>query len=393
MPGPLDGIRILDFTRYQQGPAATVMLSDFGADVIKVEPPGGGDLGRSFGLEPDGWCSYYQAHNRNKRSMTLDLKTRQGREILHKLVADIDVVVDNFRPGVPARLGIDLESLRSYNPTIITASGTGYGERGPLAQEPSFDITGMAMGGIMHSQGGGPDQPPQTVQLGFADQIGAMSLALAIVSAVVARDRQGVGQHVESSLLGAQIWLQTWYITEFLRHGVQRPTPQRMFAVFNYFRAADDRYLSIGILDPRWFRPLCEALGRPGLADDPRFADPFAREDAHDALVAELDAAFATRPRDEWLTLLRAAGVPVAPVHDYAALAEEPQVLANEYITTLEHPSLGTIGVTGTPIKMSETPTGPRSAAPELGRHTEEILLDLGYDWDAIAALKDDGAI
>ena len=393
MPGPLDGIRILDFSRFQQGPAATVMLSDLGADVIKVEPPGGGDLGRSLGREPDGWCSYYEAHNRNKRSMTLDLKEPRGREILHKLVPNIDVVVDNFRPGVPARLGIDLESLRPYNPAIITASGTGYGERGPIAQEPSFDINGMAMGGIMYSQGGGPDQPPQTVQLGFADQVGAMSLALAIVSAIVARDRQGVGQHVESSLLGAQIGLQTWYITDFLRRGEQGPTPQRRMPIFNYYRAADDRYLTIAILDPRWFRPLCEALGRPDLADDPRFVDPFARQDARDVLLAELDAAFATRPRDEWLRLLRDAGIPVAPVHDYAALTEDPQVLANEYITTLEHPSLGTIDVTGTPIKMSETPTGPRAAAPELGLHTEEILLGLGYDWDAIAVLKDDGVI
>ena len=283
----------------------------------------------------------------------------------------------------------DLESLRSHNPKIITASGTGFGEKGDWAGEPSFDIIGMAMGGIMYSQGGGPDCPPRTVQPGIADQVGAMNLALGIVSAIVARDRQGVGQHIESSLLGSQIGLQTAPITSFLRHQVQNPTPQRMMPVFTYFRAADDRYLTIGILDPRWYVDLCRVLERPDLIEDPRFAAPRAQVENREALLAELDEAFSKRSRDEWLHLLREAGVPCGPVHDYAAVRTDPQVRANDYIVTLEHPSLGPVEVPGTPIKMSETPTGPRATAPELGQHTEEILLDLGYDWESIARLKD----
>lgn len=393
MPGPLDGVRILDFTRFQQGPSATVMLSDLGAEVLKVEQPGGGDLGRSFGLEPDGWCSYFESHNRNKRSMTLNMKAPGALEIVHKLVPEIDVVVDNFRPGVMGRLGLDLEALQAFNPRIITASGTGFGELGEMAGEPSFDIIGMGMSGIMYSQGGGPDCPPQTVQPGIADQVGGMFLALGIVSAIVARDHQGVGQHVESSLLGSQIALQTAYFTSFMRRGEQTPTPQRMLPVFSYFRCLDERYLTIGILDPRWYTVLCDVLGRPDLATDARFAEPQARQEHREALLAELDAAFGTRDRDEWMRLLREAGVPVGPVHDYAAVVRDPQVLANAYVTTLEHPSLGTVGVAGTPIKMSETPTGPKATAPELGQHTEEVLLGLGYDWEAIASLKDAGAI
>ena len=393
MPGPLDGVRILDFTRFQQGPSATVMLSDLGADVLKVEQPGDGDMGRRFGLEPDGWCSYFEAHNRNKRSMTLNMKAPEALAIVQQLIPNIDVVVDNFRPGVMGRLGLDLESLRAFNAKIITASGTGFGEQGALAEEPSFDIIGMGMSGIMYSQGGGPDCPPRTVQPGIADQVGGMCLALGIVSAIVARDQQGVGQHVESSLLGSQIALQTAYYTGFLRHGVQGPSPQRALPVFSYFRCADDRYLTIGILDPRWYTTLCAVLRRPDLVSDPRFAEPQARQEHREALLGELDEAFGKRGRDAWIALLREAGVPVGPVHDYAAAVEDPQVLANGYVTTLEHPSLGEVGVAGTPIKMSETPTGPKSTAPELGQHTEEVLLGLGYDWEAIAGLKEAGAI
>ncbi|HJN91388.1 MAG TPA: CoA transferase, partial [Dehalococcoidia bacterium] len=227
MEGPLDGIRILDFTRYQQGPFSTVLLSDMGADVIKVEERSNGDLGRSLGLQPDGWCAYFEAHNRNKRSITIDPRKPEGQAILYRLVKDIDVVVDNFRPGVMERLGLDLETLRPYNPLIITASATGFGEQGEMARRPSFDVIGQGMGGIMSNQGGGPDEPPMTVMGGMADQVGAMVLALGIAGAVVARERQGVGQHVDASLLGSQVALQGLQLTGFMRDGTQTPSPQR----------------------------------------------------------------------------------------------------------------------------------------------------------------------
>ena len=389
MNGPLDAIRILDFTRFQQGPYATVLLSDLGAAVIKVEARGDGDMGRSLGRQPDGWSSYFEAHNRNKRSITVDVRKPEGRDIIYKLIPSIDVVTDNFRPGVMPRLGLNYDTLSQINPGIITATASGFGAHGPDANRPSFDSIGQGMGGIMSHQGGGPGRPPQHVVPGLADQTGAIIFALGIMAALMARERQGVGQHIDVSLLGSQVALQAMQIQEYLYRGVQHPTPQRLLPVFGHYRCADDQWLILGVLDPRWWPPFCEALERPDLLSDERFATPHGRFRNREALIVELDAAFARKPRAEWLQRLRDADLPAGPVNDYAALAQEPQVIANEYITALEHPSLGTVRVVGTPIKMSKMPTGPRACAPELGQHTEEILLDLGYAWPDIESLKD----
>ena len=393
MAGALDGIRILDFTRYQQGPFATVLLSDLGADVIKVEEPKHGDLGRALGRLPDGFCAYFEAHNRNKRSMTVDLRTPEGREIVMRLVPQVDVVTDNFRPGVMKRLGLDYDALSAINPRIITASASGFGPDGPQASEPSFDVIGQAIGGLMTAQGGGPGEAPVSLVAGFADQVGAMVFALGISAAIVARERQGVGQHVDVSLLGTQLAFQAMGITGFLRTGEQRPSPQRASPTFTYYRCGDGLYLTIGLLDPKWWPAFTKAVGRPELADDERFATPRDRNENRLALLAELDAAFDVRGRDEWLRILKQHDIPSGPVNDYAAMAKEPQVVANEYLTTLEHPSLGSLGVVGSPIRMSKTPAGPRGVAPELGQQTEEILLDLGYTWDDIERFKDAAAI
>ncbi|MFN8507566.1 MAG: CoA transferase [Dehalococcoidia bacterium] len=393
MPGPLDGIRILDFTRYQQGPYATVMLSDLGADVLKVEEPARGDLGRSLGLQPDGWCSYFEAHNRNKRSLTVDLRKPDGREIVYKLIPEVDVVADNFRPGTMARYGLDYDSLVKINPAIITASASGFGPKGPHAFDPSFDIIGQGMGGIMSNQGGGPDEPPQSTLSGLADQVGAMVFALGICSAVVAKERQGIGQHVDVSLLGSQVALQALQLTGFLRGERQGPSPQRLNPVFTYFPSADGLYLTIGILDPKWWPNLCQALECPELLTDARFLTARDRQVNRLDLLGELDRAFRLRPREENLRRLKAADVPSGPVHDYLAVSKEQQVLDNEYIVTLPHPSLGPVRVVNSPIRMSRNQVGAQRTAPELGQHTEEVLLALGYDWDKIAAMKEAGTI
>jgi CoA:oxalate CoA-transferase len=393
MAGPLDGIRILDFTRYQQGPYATVLLSDLGADVLKVEEPKHGDLGRALGLQADGWCAYFEAHNRNKQSITVDLRTDEGRQIVHELAADTDVVTDNFRPGVMKRLGIDYDALSKINPRIITGSASGFGPRGPNANDPSFDIIGQGMGGIMSNQGGGPNEPPRSIMSGAADQVGAMVFALGICAAVVARERQGVGQHVDVSLLGSQVALQALQITGFLRSGTQYPTPQRSNPVFCQFRCGDGKSLTIGLLDPKWWPGLCRTLDRDDMLTDERFITPRDRQVNRIALLAELDASFGRQGRDHWLAALRAADVPCGPVHDYAGVSMDPQVLAMEYITTLEHPNLGPVRVVNSPIRMSKMEVGARHTAPELGQHTEEVLLKLGYDWDDITRLRDAGVI
>lgn len=393
MTRPLEGIRILDFTRYQQGPFATVMLSDMGADVLKVEVPGGGDLGRSLGRQADGWCSYFEAHNRNKRSMTVDLRKPEGPEIIYRLVKDTDVVTDNFRPGVMKRLGLDYERLSAINPRIITASASGFGPKGEGAMNPSFDVIGQGMGGIMSNQGGGPGETPQGVMSGMADQVGAIVFALGVTSAIAARELHGVGQHVDVSLLGSQIALQGLQLTAFLRGEVQHPTPQRGNPVFTHFRCADGKYVAIGVLDPKWWPALCTALDRDRLAADERFAAARGRYQNRLELLGELDEAFLARPRDEWITRLREFDVPCGPVHDYLGVSQEPQVLANEYITTLEHPSLGPIRVPNSPIRMSKMEVGAQHTAPELGQHTEEVLLGAGYAWEDIERLKTAGVI
>lgn len=393
MPGPLDGIRILDFTRYQQGPYATVMLSDLGADVLKVEEPRHGDLGRSLGLQPDGWCAYFEAHNRNKRSITLNLRTPEAREIVYKLVSDFDVVTDNFRPGVMKRLGLDYESLAAVNARVITASASGFGPQGPNAFDPSFDIIGQGMGGIMSNQGGGPEEPPMSTMSGLADQVGAMVFALGVCAAVVARERQGVGQHVDVSLLGSQAALQALQLTGFMRGDVQHSTPQRANPIFTYFPCGDGQYLTIGILDPKAWPVLSRVLGHEDWLSDERFASPRDRYLNRVALLEAIDEALQARPRHEWLQLMKEADIPCGPVHDYAGVATDPQILAMEYITSLEHPSLGPIRVVNSPIRMSKMPVGARFTAPELGQHTEETLLSLGYDWADIARLNQAGAI
>jgi crotonobetainyl-CoA:carnitine CoA-transferase CaiB-like acyl-CoA transferase len=386
--GPLDGIRVLDFTRYQQGPWATVMLGDMGAEIIKVEERTNGDLGRALGRQPDGFCAYFEAHDRNKKSITLDVRRPEGKEIVFKLVERVDVVVHNFRPGVMDRLGLGYETLKAINARIIYAAGSGFGLEGPIADRPSYDIIGQAMGGIMVAQGGGPGREPRMALPGIADQTGAIFLAYGIAMALIARDRFGVGQQVDASLYGSQIALQAMNLTAAMRSGVHPPSRPQGSPTFKHYPCADGRWLAVGVLDPVVYPRLCAAAERPDLATDPRFAEPFARWQNADELEQELTKAFCAKPRDYWMERLIAHDVPCGPVQDYTEVIADPQARANGYITSMEHPSLGEIGVVGLPVRLSETPTSLRMPAPELGQHTEEILLDLGYDWEQIGGLR-----
>ena len=391
MPTPLEGIRVLDFTRYQHGPYATVMLSDMGAEIIKVEERGRGDLGRAFGARPDGFCAYFEAHNRNKQSITLDVRAGEGRRIVEQLAERVDVVVENFRPGVMDRLGIGYERLSAINPRVIMASASGFGPKGAKARRPSYDVIGQAMGGIMMAQAGGADQEPVLITGGFADHVGAMFLAFGISMALIARERFGIGQHLDESLLGSQIafqsmgYLRSLQATELGQH-YDNP-------LFRAYQCGDDAWIAIGILDPKVWPALTRAVDKPELATDPRFSEPFARFQHSAELKAELAAIFRSRPRDEWMARMEEQDVPAGPVRSFAEVAADPDVVANGYIVEMEHPHIGTIRAPGLPVHLSKTPGAVRSAAPELGQHTEEILLSLGYSWEAIEDLRTRGVI
>jgi crotonobetainyl-CoA:carnitine CoA-transferase CaiB-like acyl-CoA transferase len=387
----LHGIRILDFTRAQQGPFATMLLCDMGAEVWKVEPPGG-EQGRANGLGPDGFSSYFEGHNRGKKSITLDLRTPGAIEIVKRLVPFCDVVVENFRPGVMEAMGIGYEDLKALRPDIILASASAWGRQGPWAKRGGYDHVAQALSGVMYEQGEGPSGEPQALIGGFADQVGAMLLAFGVSTALFVRQRDGIGQHIDGSLIGGMVAMQSKQIMEFLRTGKQSGFQRRRAATYTNYECADGKHIAIAAQDQGFWEKMCEAIGATWLRTDERFASPWGRARNKDALVAELDLIFRSKPMADWLGPLEAADVPHAPVLDYAGMSEHPQYWANGYLVEIDSPHLGHMRVPGAPIRMSATPPRVDSAAPVLGAQTEEILLEAGYSWDEIAEFKESGA-
>ncbi|MBI3953616.1 MAG: CoA transferase [Chloroflexi bacterium] len=400
---PLEGLKIVDLSQGQQGPHAAVLLSDMGADVIKVEPRQG-ELGRgvrmSRRLDPvGGGASPTQAlllaHDRNKRGIVLDLTKDRGKEIIYKLAENSDVLLHNFRPGVMERMGLGYAVVSQYNKGIIYATASGYGPKGPGAGRRALDIAGQASGGIM-MQTGAPGGPPVPVGAAVADQAGAMLLAFGIMVAIYVRERTGQGQEVDVSLLGAQMTLQAWELTYHLLTGQLPPRdPRGLGLVGGLWRIfkAQDRWLALAGVDDEHWAPFCEALGLKNLLRDKRFSSAEGRVEHRDDLVAILDEHFAKRPLAYWLKALEAADVVVAPVNSYADLLQDPQVIENEYITELKLPDGKAQKVVGVPVKLSKTPGRPQAPAPEVGQHTNEVLLQLGYSWDDIAKLIEEGVV
>jgi len=403
MPMPLDGIRVIDWTIWQQGPVCSAMLGDLGAEVIKIEQRESGDPGRGMlkmsGVDlTDRPNFYFEANNRNKKSLTLDLKKPEALAIVHQLVAKSDVFVQNYRFGVAARLGLGYEALRQQNPRLIYASATGYGPEGPERGEPSFDQMGLARSGLMLACGE-PDMPPLQVAGGIADQMGAIMLAYGVLAALLARDRFGIGQEVDASHLGSMIWLQGLSVAARAMMGFAIPRMPRQYAsnpLWNHYRCGDGQWICLGMLQPdRYWADFVRVLGRPELATDERFVNLRVRAANAGAAVEALDQAFASKPRDEWLTLLRAGGDFIFTiVNSVDELPGDPQVQANDYITDFDHPQFGPTQVVGVPVRLRETPGRVRLPAPEFGQHTEEILCDLlGYSWERIGALKEQQVI
>ena len=404
MPSPLEGIRILDFTRYKAGAHATAMLTEMGADVLKIEVPGDGDPARSGGVLPDGYCSYFEANNRGKRSMTLDLGKPEAIEIVHKLLPSMDVLAENFRNGVMDRLGLGYDAVRAINPRIVYASQSGFGPRGFWAEKPAFDPLAVGMSGAMVSQGGGPGKPPVLINWGIADQTGSIIFAYGIVNALLARERFGVGQRMDCSMLGAMVTLQHQTILHYLHtHDADSPLdgePSRRpnqgnTATFGWFEASDGEWFNVmsSPAQGTGWPGLCRAVGREDLLSDPRCADPFVRRENAVWLYEEFRDLLSKKPRQYWLDRLMAEDVPCAPIYDYPSVEREPQFWENGYLTKINHPHFGEHTVPGIPVEFSETPAQIVGAAPELGQHTEDALLELGYSWADIERLHDSGVI
>ncbi len=393
--GPLSGVRVLDFTVFQQGPQASVAFADMGADVIKVEAPGFGDLGRAVGSTgEERFSPYFLAHNRGKRSITLDLKNEEAVRLALQIGERCDVVVHNFRPGVMERLGLGYEDFRNVNPRIIYGHASGYGAKGPRATHPAFDLAAQAQGGLL-STTGEPDGYPLPAGAAVADYAGAINLALAVVAALYARERTGCGQKIDTSLLGGQVHMQAWEIQYYITHrrmGRAGRGHHYLPTIWRVFKTVDSYCVVGGLPENRW-PAFCQALGLPEIEHDPRFERYFDRLANLDQLYALLDKAFAKKTTEEWMTLLEAADCICAPVATYEDLVEDPQLRANEYMVEVDHPTQGRIPVVGAPWRFSETPARIAPAAPELGQHTEDVLLEFGYSWEQIGELRERGAL
>lgn len=396
---PLEGIRVLDLTRALAGPYCTMMLGDLGADVIKVERPGYGDESRGWGPpfvgEPyasyPGESAYFISANRNKRSITLNLKEPQGQEIIRQLIAKSDVFVENFRTGVLDKMGLGYEDLTTLNPRLVYCSISGYGRTGPYADRPGYDFVIQAEGGFMGITGP-EDGPPYRVGVPIIDITAGMFSATAILAALRARDLTGEGQHIDLSLLDTQVALLANVASNYLVGG--KP-PRRLgnahpnITPYEAFRARD-RWFALAAANERQWAILCQVLGQPDLKDDPRFSDNGARVQNREALRDLLDAAFQARDADEWLAELREAGLPCGPINAIPEVFAHPQAEARCLAVEAEHPTAGTVRLPGFPYKLSDTPAEVRLPPPTLGQHTEEVLAELlGYSTEDVAALQE----
>jgi crotonobetainyl-CoA:carnitine CoA-transferase CaiB-like acyl-CoA transferase len=390
MTGALDGLRVLELTQVMAGPFCGQVLADMGADVVKVEPPGAGDSSRrSLGFRMRGEdTAAFLAVNRNKRSVALDLKDADHRAAFHRLVRGADVVLENHRPGVAARLGADYETVSALNPRLVYASISGFGQTGPYAQRPGYDLIAQGLSGVM-SVTGEPDGDPIKCGIPIGDLSAGLFCAVGILSAVIARERTGRGQQIDTSLFEGALALSIWETAELFATGRvpgKLGSAHRLTAPYQALRTGDG-YLTVGGNTQTLWERLCSVIGREDLVADERFAANDGRMANRPALVAELESALAARGTGEWVDALLAAGVPAGPIHDYGEVFADPHTQAREMEVTMEHPVEGTIRGLGIPVKLSATPGAVRRAAPLLGEHTEEVLHEAGFAEEEIAGL------
>jgi len=390
--GPLSGFTVLDFTRFQQGTFGTMLLADLGAAIIKIEQPGG-DPGRRLGLHVDGHSSYFEALNRNKRSLCLDLRLQAGRAVAQRLAEHVDVLAENFRPGTLDRLGLGYDELVRRNTGLIYASASMFGPKGPRSKDPGYDTIAQAAGGLMMFNRVKGDDTPRPSQGGIADQTGGMMFAHGILAALLHRQRTGRGQRVDVSLYGSQISLQAIHVTRSLHTAPLRPPGQSSGVLSHRALCGDGRWIAFGFLEAWKWPALARGLGLDYLIEDARFATPAARGENHGELVELIDATVVLRPAIEWIEQLREHDCPCTIVQDYEMIAEDEQALANDYLVSYDHPTAGTVRAAGLVATLDATPAAVRRHAPLYpGEHTVEILRKGGYSDAEIAALLESGA-
>lgn len=380
MAQPLAGIRVLDISQVMAGPFCCMLLADMGADVIKIEPPETGDSTRlSMGFRLKGADSPgFLALNRNKRSIALDLKTEEGRDTLYALVKTADVLVENARPGVAARLGMDYETLRAINPRLIYASISGFGQTGPWSQRPGFDLIAQAVSGVLSSNGFEGMEPAKN-SIPVADLGAGLFATYAILSAVIGRQSSNEGQYIDASLFEAAMALSVWETTELWGTG-RSPVPigsaNRMSAPYQAVQASDGWFV-IGAANQGLWLKLLKVLGQERLQEDERFATNANRIANRIVLIETLAPTFATRTREEWIDRLQEAGVPVAPILDYGEAVASEQAIAREMVQMVPHPVEGEFQALGFPVKMSGTPQKIRLPPPLLDEHGDQLRAEL----------------
>ena len=386
----LSDVGVLELTQVMAGPFCGQVLADMGADVIKVEPPGGDSTRRSLGFRMGGDdTAAFLAVNRNKRSLMLDLKQREHVEVFHRLARTADVVLENNRPGVATRLGVDYETLSEVNPRLVYASISGFGQTGPYSQRPGYDLMAQGLSGVM-SVTGEPDGNPVKCGIPIGDLSAGLFCAVAILSALHARERTGRGQYIDTSLFEGALALSIWESAELWATGRvpgKLGSAHRLTAPYQALRTADG-HITVGGNTQPLFERLCAAIGREDLPADERFATNDDRMANVSDLVAELETALSSRGTDEWVATLVEGGVPCGPIHDYAEVFADEHTQAREMEVTVDHPVEGTIRALGIPVKLSDTPGAVRRPAPLLGEHTEEILQEAGFAPSEIEALR-----
>lgn len=379
-PLPLEGIRVLDVSQVMAGPFCCMLLGDLGADVIKVEPPTGDQTRSAMGFRLRGDDSLgFLNMNRNKRSIALDLKSAPDREIFLKLAATADVIVENYRPGVVAKLGIDYDSVAAINPGIIYASISGFGQTGPWSARPGFDLMAQAASGIM-SITGHPDGPPAKSGGPLADIGCSMLTVYAILAAYIGRQKTGAGQFIDASLYEAGLSFAVWDICDYWGTGnipERIGTANRMAAPYQAVRASDGHFV-LGANNDRLYRRLCETIGRADLIAHPDYATNALRMKNREALIADLEATLITRSRAEWVQALLDAGIPAGPILDYAEALGNEHAQARDMVMPITHPVEGEVKNIGFPVKLRGTPQEVRRHPPLLDEHRAEILRELG---------------